>query len=275
MDCTSVIINVVVTMLALISAWIAWRANKLAARGNQIGVDSIVRLEEVKKEIENEFAEIQNVNQETQGLIRRIRLLVDASEQQGLEMLYANRMDALKEFKTHIESEDTEVIIVGSSLLGVLMYISDFDKMIQSNPKKFKFILTHPDDSVRREAAEGRDPGRIGSEIREKVHQLIEWCVPKENIQLYKGSPTVFMIATKRHMLLNPYPYGVEAYKCFCMQFAAGYPVYERYYERHYSKIWDSVWVETWNSYEQRFCMLLTPKKDCDDPNPESSEIVG
>ena len=164
------------------------------------------------------------------SLIARITKLFDASERKGLEMVYPNRMEALKEFALYMKEEREEVLIIGSSLLGLFLYVPGFKDIVQENPKKFKFLLTHPDDSSKREGPEGRDPGVIRREIIEGIHKLIKWDVPLDNIRLYRVSPTVFTIITSTHMLLNPYPYCTEAYRCWCLQVSSKGSIYKQYY---------------------------------------------
>jgi len=235
--------------VSALSIIIAFISLFLAYRSVTTGRRSIEALSTVRQEIDTEFAKIKTTNEDTQSLIARITRLFNASEREGLEMVYANRMDALREFAPYIVDEKEKVVIVGSSLLGLLLFIAGFEDMVRQEPAKFRFVLTHPTSSRKREGPEGRDPGVIQGEILEGLHKLREWGVPLENIQLYKGSPTVFMIATSQHMLLNPYPYGTEAYRCFCLQVSSQGSIFDEYYEKHYKKIWDSKWTATCSDF--------------------------
>jgi hypothetical protein len=66
-----------------------------------------------------------------------------------------------------------------------------------------------------------------------------------------EATPTVFAIATRDQMLLNPYPYGQEAYRSFTLtvrrsQIKRGdHPsierdIYEQYKRRHFDWPWQS-----------------------------------
>jgi len=61
-------------------------------------------------------------------------------------------------------------------------------------------------------------------------------------------TPTVFAIATKDVMLLNPYPYGTEAFRSFCVTVrkssaiganrARERDIYEQYEHYHFGEPW-------------------------------------
>lgn len=242
----------ILSVISLSSIIIAFISLYLAYRSFVTGRESIYALSDVRKEIESEFERIKATNEDTQSLIAKITKLFDASEREGLEMVYPNRMDALKEFAPYIKEEKEEVIVIGSSLLGLFLYVPGFKEIAQQNPNKFKFLLTHPDDSEKREGPEGRDTGVINGEIREGIHKLESWGVPLENIQLYRRSPTVFTIITSEHMLLNPYPYCTEAYRCWCLQVSSEGSIYEQYYGKHFKDAWNSQWIEKSSDFFKR-----------------------
>lgn len=239
------VFTVISMLIAIISILLAYRSLKL-------GTKSIDELKNVRNEIEDEFNRVKTTNQDTQGLIARIAQLFDASEKAGVEMVYPDRQAALTHFGHFLESEKEEVVIVGSSLLGLSLFVTGFEKIVHQQPSKFKFILTHPEHSRARECPEGRDPGVIEREIIEAIHKLRSWGVSVDSIQLYKGSPTVFMITASEHMLLNPYPYGTEAYRCFCIQVSSRGDIFPQYYEKHYKKIWNSEWIEKCGDFLDR-----------------------
>jgi len=196
--------------------------------------------------------EIETTSSDTQELIARIGRLFGAAEKAGLEVVFPDRNEALRHFRHFLEDEPEEVAIVGSSLLGLLMFAKGFEEIVCRNPSKFKFILTHPEFSHAREGPEGRDNNVIEGEIVEAIHKLTHWGVPVDSIQLYKGSPTVFMIATSERMLLNPYPYGMEAYHSFCIEVSSRGFIYPHYLERHFRKIWGSECSEKCSDFLQR-----------------------
>jgi hypothetical protein len=224
-------------IIAVIGVLVAYLSVRRSAQ-------SIQELNSVHQELDLEFTRVKGTNQDTQNLIARIARLSGASEKVGLEMIYLNRNESLRDFSEFIKIENEEVVIIGSSLLGLFLIVADFEEILKKKPKVFKFVLTHPDESENREAPEGRDQGVIRGEIIECIHKLMNWGVPADNIQLYRGSPTVFMIKTSQHMLLNPYPYATEAYRCFCIQVASRGDIYKQYSEKHYEKVWGSEWIE-------------------------------
>lgn len=250
------------TVLSIASIIIAISSALLAYKSLLMGKQSIDTLDDVRKEIEAEISKIKTTNENIQNLISKITRLFDASVQEGLEMIYPNRKEALREFTKFISKEQNEVVIVGSSLLGLFLLVTEFEDIIQLNPTIFKFILTHPEYSEQRADPEGRVHGAIKGEIIQGVQKLKEWKVPLENIQYYKGSPTVFMIVTSQHMLLNPYPYGVEAYHCFCIQIAHGSSIFKQYYKKHYEKIWDSAWTDKCSNFNSRLGNTKTNKQN-------------
>jgi len=244
--------NPTIAVLSVLSIVIAFCSLFLAYRSVTTGAKSISTLNNVRNAIQSEFERIKDTNKDTQELISRIASLFDASEKAGLEMVYPDRKEALSQFTEFLKQEKSEVAIVGSSLLGLSLFVTGFEDIVHEEPEKFRFILTHPEVSQLREGPEGRDPGVIKGEILEAIHKLKKWGVPLENIQLYKGSPSVFMITSSEHMLLNPYPSGTEAYRCFCIQVSARGSIYAQYYDKHFTKIWNSKWVEKCGEFLER-----------------------
>lgn len=169
----------------------------------------------------------------TRGLISKITGLFAASQMVGIDTAYENREVALLErdasggssesFLRHMK-DDPKLIVVGSSLLGVRMFIPKLGPYLRSrNSKKgyeTKFLLTHPCFSALREDQEKRSQGQIRKEIEDTLRFLEKDCGLdlSKSIRFYKGTPTCFMIVTSNAMLLNPYPYQTEAFKAFCLE---------------------------------------------------------
>lgn len=95
-DLVSAAISGVALLVALVSVYLAYLATRT-------GKQSIGTLESVRTEVEGEFEKVKKTNEDTQSLIARIRRLFDASEREGLEMIYPNRMAALVEFSPRIK----------------------------------------------------------------------------------------------------------------------------------------------------------------------------
>lgn len=104
-----------------------------------------------------------------------------------------------------------------------------------------RIMLTHPDTAERRAEAERRPPGAIAGEVKGTVTQLSTLGVRPEQMKYYRGSPTVFGIATSQHMLLNAYPYEDESHRCMTLvvrktENTKG--IYHQYYDAHFDRPW-------------------------------------
>ena len=98
-----------------------------------------------------------------------------------------------------------------------------------------------------RENQEDRASGDISKEIMHAIAWLERHNVPKGNIKVYKGTPTCFMVASTEKMLINPYPYECEAYKCFCLEAINNNKpdsVYQKFFEHHYHRPWTGLALE-------------------------------
>lgn len=163
--------------------------------------------------------------------ISRITGLFAASQRVGIETAYENRDMALARrlldntgapaFASRFQTEK-KLIIVGSSLLGFKMYVQHLPQVLRSRLERgfeSKFMLTHPCFSQLREEQEGREEEQIRKEIEETVRFLVECNMGNnESLRFYRGTPTCFAIITSNSMLLNPYPYQIEAFRSFCIE---------------------------------------------------------
>jgi len=181
---------------------------------------------------------------------------LNKSNSLGISMGYKNREEGLDKFLQHLESyvgnpaiRKKEFLFVGSSLKGLLEtknFGERISKMIEESNNsdegtKFYFLLTHPAYSRYREVQEDRAPGDIAKEILHAISWLAHRNIPKENVKVYKGTPTCFLMASTERMLINPYPYEIEAYKCFCLEVInndSAESIYKSYLENHFYKPW-------------------------------------
>jgi hypothetical protein len=177
-------------------------------------------LNEVRDRLGPEIKEeIQAIVQDYRDEIGMLRSLRGA----GVIRPYRNRVTALNSFASAIDDEKREIMVVGSSLKGLLKkeeYKPTADKLRfkQAQGKvAVKFLLTHPMVADLRAGQEGRRSSEIGKEIIESLETLRDWKIPPENVRLYRGTPTCFAIKTEKQMLLNPYPYGEVAYNSPCL----------------------------------------------------------
>ena len=151
--------------------------------------------------------------------IRTLRSLKEA----GVIRPHRHREVALSEFSSAIDAETSEIMIIGSSLKGLLQK-EDYKDLaaklrfkIERGGVNMKFLLTHPLVADLRAGQEARRSTEIGKEIIDSLRVLEKWGVPAENVRLYRGTPTCFAIKTESQMLLNPYPYGAVAFDSPCL----------------------------------------------------------
>jgi hypothetical protein len=179
--------------------------------------------------------------------------LLQSIRQAGIIGVYKRREAAIKAFSKYIDAETTEIVIIGSSLKGLLQkseyseFAAKIRFKIEQKFAKVKFLLTHPILADFRANQEQRRPTEIGDEIIKTLDVLKSWNVPPEDIKLYLGTPTCFAIKTTTKMLINPYPYSSKSYDspCLILEFypAAGaqnqYYFYDEFKTSHF-EAWDS-----------------------------------
>jgi len=88
----------------------------------------------------------------------------------------------------------------------------------------------------------------IPEEIEDAVNHLKREKVPPEYVKMVVATPTVFAIATRDQMLLNPYPYSQEAYRSFTLTVRRSHTkrdiksidrdIFEQYERRHFDRPW-------------------------------------
>jgi len=177
---------------------------------------------------------------DTDDLIENITGLFAASQRVGIVTAYENRerallsivqdgrqtksyrqSDAHQSFVSRLETE-RKLIVVGSSLLGLKMYVNRLPQIIAGRVAaglETKFMMTHPCFSGLREKQEGRSEGQISNEIDNMIGILHGFGLNlNTSLRFYKGTPTCFAIITTEAMLLNPYPYQIEAFESFCIE---------------------------------------------------------
>ena len=184
---------------------------------------------------------------------------LEESKHLGLVQVYADRSTALDEFLNHALSYVTQVskdqkdnsrkiVVVGSSLKGIWdnpYFAEKFTRVIERGQEvncDFNFLLTHPHYSRHREGQESREKDDIAKEILHAISWLNSKNISSNAVKLYKGTPTCFLIATSKRMLINPYPYQIEAFRCFCLEVvptASTHSIYNSYWVNHFRKPWE------------------------------------
>lgn len=171
----------------------------------------------------------------------------------GVTGIFKRREMALKAFARALDEESREIVIVGSSLKGLLQreeYRTIAEKLrFKANEGKtiVKFLLTHPIVADLRASQENRRAGEIAREILDTLEILQKWNIPAAHVRLYLGTPTCFAIKTTRQMLVNPYPYVSVSFDspCLLLQYSTdmstdrpGY-FFDEFNSRHFGA-WDS-----------------------------------
>lgn len=180
----------------------------------------------------------------------------------GVIGLYKRREVAIKAFSRYIDEESSQIMVVGSSLKGLLQkeeYRDIADKLrFKQGLIKVKYLLTHPVVADFRASQENRRPTEIGLEIIKSLETLRDWGVDCANVRLYLGTPTCFAIKTTRQMLVNPYPYISVSFDspCILLEYSPesgaerpGY-FFDEFSSRHFGA-WDTDLAVHIKNYDQ------------------------
>ena len=220
---------------------------------------------------------------ENKKLISSTTDLLEVSSKIGISAAHVNREIALQKFDF---IHDKTLIVVGSSLKGLKMFVPNLEPILKARSElglENRFLLTHPCRSKYREHQETRPNGEIKSEIDETVDFLLKLGINKDNIRFYLGTPTNFLLITSKSMLINPYPYQIEAYRCFCLEverkpilnikelIAEKRHIKMQAYEIEYSKYKDIMTEERF----KEFCLELKEKPDYDYAFDIAEDIYG
>jgi hypothetical protein len=192
--------------------------------------------------IQNQIESLFQAYSDEIGLTKLVR-------QAGLKGIFKRRAVALQMFASALDEEVESIMIIGSSLKGLLQrpeYKVYAEKLKFKNQYvQIRFLLTHPIIADLRAKQEGRAPGEIGRDIIRTLKVLDSWGVDPSNVRLYLGTPTCFGIKTSRYMLLNPYPFmsiGFDS-PCFVFEhFAGGGPEYAGYFYDEFSSRHFGAW---------------------------------
>jgi hypothetical protein len=212
-------------------------------------------LEEIKVELQKPAIELKEtaVSMISEALVEVVSTyqaeldLLRSAQQAGIRGVYGTRGEALQAFMGPLEAERHDIMIVGSSLRGLLQ---EFDNEYEHARKllqrkvldnvRVRMLVTHPVVADFRARQEDRNLRDIGREIIESLRVLREdWKLPAANIKLYVGTPTVFAIRTADAMLINTYPYMKEAVASPSLIVQRPGYIYESYVDNHF-RAWKS-----------------------------------
>jgi hypothetical protein len=227
-------------------------------------VDSTVR--DGMSEISETISEgVEGIEQYMKGMSP----LVCSAMELGLQNAYLTRSSALEEFAWFLDAEagKTErgeygrAWIVASSIKGFLEVASEkFDgrRMMERLARcncDLRIMMTDPDIANLRAQQEGRGKGEIPEEVKMNLAYLKRIGVKRESVRFYPGTPTVFAVATGDRMLLNPYPYETEAFRCFSIvvhkTLNANADIYHQYLRYHFEDPWrrtTEISVNAWDT---------------------------
>lgn len=178
--------------------------------------------------------------------------LLRSVREAGITGVFKRRQAAIRAFSRALDEEAKEIVVIGSSLYGLLQK-PDFKEIAEKLRFKqraagasVKFMLTHPIFADFRATQETRSASQIGGEVIKSLKILKEWDVSPASVRLYLGTPTCFAIKTTRAMLLNPYPYVSVSYESPCVLLetsenlsgTSGY-FFEEFNDRHF-RAWDT-----------------------------------
>lgn len=131
-----------------------------------------------------------------------------------------------------------------------------------------RMVLSSPVFSFLREPIESRRDDAIEFEIGETRRVIKEDVLgikgddaraareEFEHVRFFPGTPTVFLMATSSHMLLNPYTYGSVAYHTFCVEVERRHStecIYDAYIEHHFQRGWEKSisWARAYGDWER------------------------
>jgi hypothetical protein len=179
--------------------------------------------------------------------------------QLGLEGIYPTRLVALDAFVEPLEREirngtGGRIWIFASSGKGLVqMPVGRFNGIsiisrAQAAGCDLRILFTHPELADRRASQERRPYGAILKEVRLSLGDLLLAEVDRRNVKYCSGAPTVFGICTSDLMLLNSYPFGVEAYGSYTIIVRrtpnVNSGIFHTYEREHFEKAWDAgAWI--------------------------------
>jgi hypothetical protein len=231
--------------------------------------EDIARIDEtVEKGLSSITRSVREGSDRIRNDMQRLSPLVASASKLGLENVHLTRTAALASFAWFLDAEAARaerkeggrVWIVASSIKGFIeVAVENYDgrrmmERLASSSCDIRIIMTDPEIADFRAEQEGREKGEIPKEIEMHLSYLKRIGVKRESIRFYRGTPTVFAVTTEDRMLLNPYPYQSEAFRCFSIivhktldQHA---DIYHQYLRFHFEEPWQratEIPLDKWN----------------------------
>ncbi len=190
----------------------------------------------------------------------------------GLENVYLTRQAALRDYSRHLNAtlEEARSVTEAGAAKPVLWFVSSSMKgfietsepgfdgklllkeaadLVKKDQLELRILMTDPKHGDDRAAQEGRNEGDIPTEIKAHLAILKVLGVRCADVRFVRRTPTVFAIATNELMLLNPYPYRAEAFRCFTITVrktpsaeanpTSYHDIYDQYWQHHFLDPWD------------------------------------
>lgn len=170
----------------------------------------------------------------------------------GLIAAFPRRNDAFKIIENAILSEEKHIYLVGTSFRGLIWpgpgedrIRNAISKRIKASDCEIRFLLTHPAFAHLRQALEciqRKETFSVAQEILETVKILQKLGLPHENIRFIRATPTMFGIMTSNIMMLNPYPYEIQAVASATLIFDSKNgenEVYNAFRRSHFEGVWE------------------------------------
>lgn len=183
-------------------------------------------------------------NEDIQGKFGDQCDLLISVKEAGLVAVERGREMALRIFARDLDEELREIIVVGSSLKGLLQK-GEFGEIAEKlrfkleHGVKVRFLLTHPIVADFRGSQENRAPTEIGLEIIASLKILRFWNVDPACVRFYIGAPTCFGIATSRRMVINPYLSTGPSYDSPCLVLDSSGYLFDQFRGLHFGA-WDT-----------------------------------
>lgn len=247
-----------------ITAVVWWATDQIynrelnAALREQLSENIAASISKLRDDITETAGGIKNSMLEANLILRDYKNL-------GVLRIFSTRADAFNQFSGYINDEikraknDEKALLwfVCTDFKGFLnIATNEFnpEELIRSaaavqDKLRLRILIADPEYSVARSGG-GESEDRIRENARTLLDKLHEYGVDSRAIRQYAFKPTVFAIATSRHMLLNPYPNEDQGHRCMTIVVNKTAPkgasqntrdVYSQYMEGHFGKTWDAV----------------------------------
>lgn len=203
--------------------------------------------------IQEQFERLNNRRDQTDEVLAQYAREIDllrTVKSAGIIGICKRRHVALNTFARAIEEETREIMVIGSSLKGLLQK-EEYREVLERLRFKadhglvhVKFLLTHPLVADLRAKAENRRATEIGLEIINSLQALKEWKDRYRHVRLYLGTPTCFAIKTSNKMLINPYPYLSVSYDspCILLEYTSDRDINSGYFFEEFNRAHFAAW---------------------------------